>query len=137
MSVSLLLITHDPVGSALLKALTDTLGEDLPLATQAIDVEPNDQPEVILGAARLALQMLDQGDGILVLTDLYGATPCNIAVQLRLYDNVHIISGVNFPMLMKLMSYPDANLATLVEKALSGGHQGIVDCNLNYGTGSC
>jgi PTS system ascorbate-specific IIA component len=69
---------------------------------------------------------LNEGDGVLVLTDIYGATPGNIALRLLVPGQVEGISGVNLPMLIRALTYRDQGLATVVEKALSGGTEGVI-----------
>jgi len=64
-----------------------------------------------------------------VLIDLFGATPCNIACSLISNHRVRVVGGVNLPMLVKLMNYPATDLDTLVNIALSGGCQGVLDVN--------
>jgi PTS system ascorbate-specific IIA component len=64
-----------------------------------------------------------------VLTDLFGATPCNIASSLINNYRVRVVAGVNFPMLIKIMNYPNADLDTLASRAMSGGCQGVLDVN--------
>ena len=72
---------------------------------------------------------LDGGDGVLVLTDIYGATPCNIAMRLLEKGRVEGLSGVNLPMLIRALTYRNEPLAAAVEKALSGGVEGVVHMN--------
>jgi PTS system ascorbate-specific IIA component len=72
---------------------------------------------------------LDQGDGVIVLTDMFGSTPSNIATALtRDNEHVTVIAGVNLPMLVRLMNYPRLSMAQLKDKALSGGREGIFSC---------
>jgi PTS system ascorbate-specific IIA component len=72
------------------------------------------------------VRQLDQGDGVLVLTDIYGATPGNIALRLLEPGRVEGVSGVNLPMLIRALTYREQGLALAVEKALSGGTEGVV-----------
>jgi PTS system ascorbate-specific IIA component len=84
-----------------------------------------------------AVRELDEGDGVLVLTDIYGATPGNVALKLLQPGKVEGISGVNLPMLVRALSYSEkGDLAKVVKKALSGGTEGVVhmttdSCNGN------
>ncbi len=125
MSVGLLLITHDEVGRALLEAATTALG-GCPLETRLLAVGPGVDPETALERASASLADLDRGDGVLVLTDLFGATPCNIAVRLCPRGEVLVVSGLNLPMLIRVMNYAALDLGALAEKAVSGGRAGIV-----------
>ena len=120
MSVALLLITHAPVGAATVDAVFGTLGH-LPLPIEVMDISPDCDPQQELANARERLMRLDQGDGVLVLTDLFGATPSNIACQL-LHDGhqLVIVSGLNLAMLIRVMNYADEGLQQLAERAVSG-----------------
>ncbi len=125
MSVALLIIGHERVGATLLQTAEQTLGSR-PLRVQVLGVSRNCKPEEVLDEARKRVRGLDQGDGVLVLTDLYGATPCNIAARLLDEPRVRVLSGVNLPMLIRILNYPGLSLDELVERALSGGRNGIV-----------
>jgi PTS system mannose-specific IIA component len=127
MSVGLLLITHNRIGGELLSTATRMLG-CCPLAAEAMAVGEQDDPDELRAAALRAVEILDAGDGVLVLTDLYGSTPYNIAAVLCQRDAVCILSGVNLPMLVRVLNYPGLALAELTEKALSGGHDGVFIC---------
>ena len=74
------------------------------------------------------VQELDRGDGVLVLTDMYGSTPSNIAAGLQKEGKVSVVAGINLPMLIRVLNYPFLDLAALAEKALSGGRDGILPC---------
>ncbi len=125
MKTGLLLITHGQLGQYMLDTTTTILG-NCPLRVKAIPVEGDCEPEVILESASQACTELDQGDGVLVLTDLFGSTPSNIATQLMDTHRVCVISGVNIPMLLRVMNYPDLALDQLAGKAASGAQDGIV-----------
>jgi PTS system mannose-specific IIA component len=126
MSVGLLVITHGQVGEVLLAAAVDALGEP-PMATQLISITADTDPEDTIEDARRAVQALDSGSGVLVLTDMYGSTPSNIACAVR-GDNVAIVAGINLPMLIRVINYHELDLAQVRDKALSGGRDGIVPC---------
>lgn len=125
MNASLLFVTHDDVGKALLNAATNILGS-LPLAAEAYAITANCQPGESIKEIELKIQQLDKGGGVLILTDLYGATPCNIAMRTLETEHVAVVSGVNLPMLVRLLNYPALDLAALVEKAKTGGQEGII-----------
>lgn len=128
MTVNLFLITHEKVGSSLLKAVAKTFGE-LPLPAKAITIGYQCDPEEsVLKLCRL-VKHLAQSDEVLVLTDVPGSTPCKIAQKFShrcCNEHIKIIAGINLPMLMRIMNYPSLNLHQLAEKALSGGKEGIV-----------
>lgn len=128
MSVGLCLISHNRIGEALLDTAVSMLGGQ-PLPAAVIAVTPASDPAQVLERARTAVRELDQGDGVIVLTDMFGSTPSNIATALK-RDNEHVtvIAGVNLPMLVRLMNYPRLGMAQLKDKALSGGREGIFSC---------
>ena len=126
--VGLMVITHNEIGSILLETATGMLGV-CPLPLEIIPVTTGSNPEQLVRQAREMLEVLDQGDGVIVLTDMYGSTPSNIATRLcGDSDKVVVIAGVNLPMLVRLLNYPNLNLEQLVDKAMSGGQDGILLC---------
>lgn len=128
MSVGLCLISHNRIGEAMLDTATSMLG-GRPLPVTVIPVTSACDPDEVLAQAREAIRALDQGDGVIVLTDMFGSTPSNIATALkRDNEQVVVIAGVNLPMLVRLMNYPALNIAQLADKALSGGQEGIFRC---------
>jgi PTS system mannose-specific IIA component len=125
MSVALLIITHAPLGSVTLTVATDTLGQS-PLPVAAMDIALDADPQQELQRAEQLLNELDQGDGVLLFTDLYGSTPSNIACRLLQPERqLRLVTGLNLPMLIRTMNYAELPLDKLAEKALSGGHDGI------------
>lgn len=125
MSVGLLLVTHNRVGEALLGAATDMLGL-CPLSTEALAVFPGSNPEGLLEEGRARVRRLDHGQGVLVLTDIYGSTPSNIATRLAETEHVAVVSGVNLSMLVRVLNYYKLDLSELAHKAISGGRDGIL-----------
>jgi mannose PTS system EIIA component len=125
MSVSLLIIAHAPVGQSILDAATGTLGCN-PLKTSVLDVERNVEPDIAIIQAQRLVEELDTGNGVLVLTDIYGSTPSNIACSLLQRENIRIVTGLNLPMLIRVMNYAALDLPSLSDKAFSGGHDGII-----------
>lgn len=127
MSVGLLLITHEGIASNMLSTAKNMLGI-CPLSTHALEVPLDTSPEEITAQAQLHIKNLDQGNGVLILTDLYGSTPSNIGNKLLVNSNVELIAGLNLPMLVRLLNYPQLDLQEMVQKALSGGKDGIILC---------
>jgi len=127
-NVGVLLITHGDIGSVLLKSANDVLGI-CPMSTTIISAASDCDPAQVLESAIQAVQEMDCGDGVLVLTDLYGATPSNIACRLRELHDVRVVSGLNLPMLIRVLNYPDLDLDELMQKAVTGGRDGVVICN--------
>ncbi len=127
MSVGLLLLTHETMGGALVNAARHVLGR-LPMALDVMEIPATccDPERTARDASRRA-QALDEGDGVLVLTDLYGATPCNVAHQLpHLGVHMHSVSGLNLPMLLRVLNYPEQSLDELAQTAAIGGRGGIL-----------
>ncbi len=127
MSVGLLLITHEGIGAELLAVATCMLGR-CPLRAEALAVSNGDDPAAVGARARACARALDAGDGVLVLTDLFGSTPANIAAGLSDIDGIRILSGVNLPMLVRVLNYPDLSLAAMADKALHGARDGVLEC---------
>lgn len=128
MPVGLILITHQNLGETLLQTARSMLGE-LPDACEALAMSQTDDPDVVETQARRRLEFLDSGDGVLILTDMFGSTPANVAGRLARDRRHRVIAGVNLPMLVRVLNYRDLSLTELVNKALSGGHDGILLCD--------
>ncbi|HZN47709.1 MAG TPA: PTS fructose transporter subunit IIA [Ramlibacter sp.] len=125
---AILLIAHAPLANALRQCALHVF-PDCGASVMAIDVQPNLSPEETLGTARIALDQLarqPQVQGVLVLADIFGATPSNVAQ--KLVDGVasRLITGVNLPMLLRAVSYRHEPLDTLVSRAVVGGTQGVM-----------
>jgi len=126
-SVGLLIITHAGIGAELLAAATRMLG-CCPLRAEAMAIGNGDDPERMGAQARDCARALDAGDGVLVLTDLFGSTPANIAAGLCDQGHTRILSGVNLPMLVRVLNYPELSLDAIADKALSGARDGVLEC---------
>jgi len=126
MSVGILIITHSNIGRSLYEAVTSVIGP-APLPTKLLPVSLDGDPEQLVEKAQQLVKDLDQGQGVLVLTDMYGSTPSNIACKLA-NGQVNVVAGINLPMLVRVMNYPKLDLAQLANKAVSGGHEGVVPC---------
>lgn len=127
MTVSVIVIAHNDIASALVHATTSTFGE-LPLPTTTVAVNQDSDPDDLIPKLRRLTETVDEGDGVLLLTDLFGSTPNNIARELSKTDKVAIVSGLNLPMLVRVMNYPKLSLEELAKKAISGGKEGVMDC---------
>ena len=126
--IGILIISHGALGESLIRAASHVLGSR-PVAVRQLGVTVHDDPEVLLPLARDLVRELDEGGGVLVLADIYGATPGNIAMRLLDKGRVEGLSGVNLPMLVRALTYRNEPLAAVVEKALSGGIEGVVHMN--------
>lgn len=125
MSIGILLMTHEAVGHALISAARHVMPQ-LPLSVQAVEVPPQADPDAMRSLTASHARELDRGDGVLVLADLYGATPCNIGLSLgSLGLRLRCVSGLNLPMLLRVLNYPEKNLDELAQIAASGGRGGI------------
>ncbi len=127
MSTGLLIITHGEIGRDLLQTANAML-EVCPLNARTLPVSNTDDPDQLAEHANDLLNELDDGDGVLVLTDIYGSTPSNIAVRLLDGNRVVVVAGINLPMLIRVLNYPRLQLAELAQKALSGGRDGVLLC---------
>ena len=126
MAVGILLITHPGIGPALIAVATRLLRQ-LPLKTEAFEVSFDADPDALLPAASAALRRVDDGQGVLVLTDLYGATPSNLAAQIaRLGTPVRRVSALNLPMLLRVMNYAELDLEDLPAVAAAGARNGVI-----------
>ena len=124
--VGLIVIGHQPFATALLDCARHVYGGD-PESCVVLDVMADADPEADLIRARQAVLDVDRGDGVLVLVDMFGATPGNIAAQLAVAGRVEVVAGVNLPMLMRTLCYrQSASIADLPEKALGGGASGMM-----------
>ena len=124
--IALLIVAHGNLGDRLIQCATFVLG-NRPEALENLDLSACEDPADMLARARAKVAELDQGEGVLVLTDVYGATPCNTVCKVIASNSVEAISGVNLPMLLKALTYRDQGMARLVEKAVSGGQAGIIN----------
>ncbi len=124
--IALLIVAHGNLGDSLIQCATFVLG-NRPEALENLDLSSCEDPADMLARARAKVAELDQGEGVLVLTDVYGATPCNTVCKVIASNSVEAISGVNLPMLLKALTYRDQGMARLVEKAVSGGQAGIIN----------
>lgn len=123
--IGFLIISHGSFGEALIHCASHVLGRR-PLRVRQIGITVHDNPDVIVPMAQEWVRQLDQGDGVLVFTDMLGATPSNIATRLLIPGRVEMVAGVNLPMLVRALTYRNETLATLIDKATSGGRDGVV-----------
>lgn len=126
MSVGILLLTHEAMGTAMIATARHILGR-VPLALDAFAIPPGSDVDVAVVDAAARVRSLDAGGGVLVLTDVYGATPSNIAEKLgALGLDMRRVSGLNLPMLLRVLNYPEQPLADLAQTAAAGGRAGIL-----------
>jgi PTS system ascorbate-specific IIA component len=123
--IGILLVSHGAFGESLIHCASHVLGKR-PLYVRQLGVTVHDDPQEILPVAEDLIRFLDQGQGVLVMTDIYGATPSNIAAKLLRPGRVEGIAGVNLPMLIRALTYREESLDTVIAKALSGGTEGVL-----------
>ncbi|MDD2881221.1 MAG: PTS fructose transporter subunit IIA [Rhodoferax sp.] len=124
MSIGIFIIAHAPLASALRQCVVHVF-PDASTTIAVLDVQPNMPAEESLAAARLSLDLL-KTERTLVLTDMFGATPCNVAQKLVDGVNSRLVAGVNLPMLLRSVTYRNESLDALVARALAGGTQGVM-----------
>ncbi|MDR6839944.1 PTS sugar transporter subunit IIA [Pseudoxanthomonas sacheonensis] len=126
MACGILLVTHPGIGASLLAVATGLLRQ-LPLKTEAFEVPFDADFLALLPQASSALRRVDSGDGVLVLTDLYGASPSNLAGELaRLGTPVRRVSALSLPMLLRVMNYAEQGLDQLPATAAAGTRNGAI-----------
>ncbi len=125
MSPGLLIITHDGIGAAMLGTATFILG-GCPLSSRLLSATRDCDPDELIADALEEIRALDSGAGVLILTDLYGATPSNIAGRISEKAPVRTVTGLNLSMLIHVLNYPDLDLEAMAQAAVEGGRNGIV-----------
>lgn len=123
--IGILLVTHGTLGEALIQCACHVLNKRPPGLMQ-LGLSSQDDPLDLLPTARQLLGLADMGKGVLVLTDIYGASPANLAHKLLEPGRVEGIAGVSLPMLLRVLTYRDRDMATLVSRAISGGCDGVI-----------
>lgn len=118
------IIAHAPLASAFRQCVLHVF-PDNPAGVVALDVQPNMPPEETLAQARIIFDQLGTSHA-LVLTDVFGATPCNVAQRLVDGVNSKLLTGINLPMLLRVVSYRNEPLDALVARALTGATQGVM-----------
>ncbi len=124
-----MLIAHRPLASALAAAASHVYScapERAEDRVRVLDIAPDGDVAAVTAAARAMAREIDDGSGVIVLTDAFGATPGNVASQLAEPGRIAVVAGVNLPMLLRVLCYRDGTLADTVEKALAGGTQGVM-----------
>ncbi len=123
--VGILLLTHAPLGQAFISAVTHVFRAQ-PERLEAIDVNADQDTKEVERLAREAIGRLDDGSGVMVITDVMGGTPSNCTLGLCGAENVQVIAGISLPMLLRAMTYRDDTLDVTVEMALAGAQGGAV-----------
>ena len=123
--IGVLIIAHGNLGESLIGCVSHVLGKHPP-QVKSLAVGSNDDPSDLLPTAQQLVKALDTGQGVLILSDMYGATPCNLVLKLLSPGHVEGVAGANLPMLVRVLNYREAGIKKCLEKAITGGRDGVV-----------
>lgn len=123
--IGILILGQKDFAEGLIRAVEHTFGVRPPALSSA-GIDYTESPEQIAKLIRTRLASVDQGDGVLILADVYGTTHTNIARHLLKPDHVELISGVNLPMVLRTLTYRKLRMPDLIDRALAGGFNGII-----------
>jgi PTS system ascorbate-specific IIA component len=126
--IGVLIVTHGEIGTSLLESTGQILG-GRPPQVATLSVWRQDDPDDLVLRARELMEQIDAGTGVLILTDLFGATPGNVVSRLLDDGKVEGVSGVSLPMLLRVVTGRNGSLSNAVQRALSGGSEGLVHMN--------
>ena len=130
--IGILIVTHGQIGASLLESATQIL-DVAPRLTATLGVSRQDDPDDLVLRARRLVKQLDEGDGVLVLTDIFGATPGNVIAKVLVDGRIEGVSGLSLPMLLRVLTSRNGSardaLRGAVQRALSGGQEGVVHMN--------
>ena len=125
MNVGILIITHSDIGKQMLLTATSVYGNN-PFRVELLSVDNFDQPNDVTQLGQKYVNFLDKGNGVLVLTDIIGTTPSNIAKSIK-HQKIRVVAGLNLSMILNVFNYPKYSLENLAEKAIEGGIDGIMN----------
>jgi PTS system ascorbate-specific IIA component len=128
--IGILLITHGELGKSLIECASHVLGSK-PVSLESLSIENDCEHENMFKQISERIDLLDQGDGVLILTDIFGATPCNIITKIIKPEKVNAIAGVNLSMLIRSISYRHEPFDVLIAKAIQGAQDGIIHIQSN------
>jgi PTS system ascorbate-specific IIA component len=123
--VGILIIAHGTLGESLIHCASHVLNKR-PSRLRQLGITAQDDPLLLLPQARALVKELDTGSGVMILSDMYGGSPSNIAQKLLVPGKVEGVAGVNLPMLIRVLTYRDKPLSTVLNKAVSGGCEGVM-----------
>lgn len=123
--IGILLITHGNYGEALVQNACHVLNKR-PAQIAQLGVAAQDDPLDLLPFAQSMLQLVENGEGAVVLTDIFGASPANLAMKLLVPGKIEGLSGVNLPMLLRAIVYREKGMEILLQRARDGGRDGII-----------
>lgn len=125
MGIALITITHNRIGAEILHTATQIFGEP-PIASRHFAVHAGIEPAELSAGLAEVVDEVDSGDGVLLLTDLFGSTPCNVAHAHDAPHQVRVVTGLNLPMVLRIYNYAHLDLAAIAETAANGGQRGIL-----------
>lgn len=123
--IGILLITHGTLGESLIQTAIHVLNKR-PARLKQLGVTAQDDPLLLLPQARALVKELDDGHGVLILTDMFGGSPSNLCAKLIIPGKVDAVAGVSLPMLIRALTYREKTLDLMVTKAISGGCEGVM-----------
>lgn len=126
--IGIILVTHNGLGESFVDCVKHVLGE-VPNNLKVLAVLASDDPQKKLAEGLALIKQLDNGGGVLILADIYGATPSNIARQLCHAEHVMGVAGVNLPMLLRVVCHPGTTLPEMAKIAIDGGRECVVQIN--------
>lgn len=122
--IGILLLSHNDIGHGLIEAVRHILGQE-PTRLELLSVDYKEAPDEIMSSLQSCIDRINDSDGVLILSDIYGASHTNAACKLLKKDQVELIAGLNLPMLIRALNYRHLPLSKLVNKAMAGGCEGI------------
>lgn len=120
--IGVVICTHLSLAEALIETTKMIVG-DLP-AAEAVSVRPGDAPDTVRDRLQSAIARVDDGDGVVLLCDMFGGTPANLAIPM-ISERVEVVTGVNLPMLLKLFTHRDRPLAEVAASLCEHARQSI------------
>lgn len=123
--VGILIISHYGLGESLAECAAHIMSRPIP-QLRHLAVSRQDDPDVVFARAKSIVDDMNQGDGVLVLTDMFGGTPSNVANRLIIPGLIEAVAGVNLPMVVRALCYSHEPLETVVAKAITGGLEGVL-----------
>ncbi|MCF8200187.1 MAG: PTS fructose transporter subunit IIA [Sulfuritalea sp.] len=124
--IGIFLLTHASYGEALIQCACHVLNKR-PERIIQLGVAAQDDPLDALPLAKDMLKLVDSGSGVLILTDIFGATPSNLAMKLLEPGRIEGVAGVNLPMLLRAINHREKDMETLVTRTVAGGRDGILN----------
>ncbi|MDP2194664.1 MAG: PTS fructose transporter subunit IIA [Rhodocyclaceae bacterium] len=124
--IGIFLITHGTLGEALIQCACHVMNKR-PAQLLQLGVAASDDPADLLPLAQQMVKTIDAGAGVLLLTDIYGATPSNLAAKLLDAGRIEGLAGVNLPMLLRAINNRDKGMDTLLTRATGGGRDGVLN----------